>query len=254
MKTTIGPLHGVRRPHPSGAGRFDAPPHSPVATSVSCSTRFSLKSVAIERINSADISFQSTGPRQRSVSAAYSSGAARVCIGPAVICASVASPLKPRFSLHFPPPSPGPRPTPFPTGSRPPRSSRYPCCPRPPRPSSCSTTRPIPSTPRARRSFTSAKSSRFSARRAADRALSHRLVRQGLKDPLPACLEHRSRRPRVRRQGQRDARGQPSGRRRKQLYEDIKYRVADPPGRDPGGIVAFEYEERERPYLAETDW
>jgi hypothetical protein len=39
-----------------------------------------------------------------------------------------------------------------------------------------------------------------------------------------------------------------------QLFQDIKYRSAEPPGRDPGGIIAFEYEERERPYLAETDW
>jgi hypothetical protein len=39
-----------------------------------------------------------------------------------------------------------------------------------------------------------------------------------------------------------------------ELFEDVKYRSADPPGRDPGGIIAFEYEERERPYLAETDW
>jgi len=39
-----------------------------------------------------------------------------------------------------------------------------------------------------------------------------------------------------------------------QLFEDIKIKVADPPGRDPGGIVAYEYDKRERPYLAETDW
>jgi len=39
-----------------------------------------------------------------------------------------------------------------------------------------------------------------------------------------------------------------------ELYSDDKAKVADPPGRDPGGIVAFEYEERERPYLAETNW
>jgi hypothetical protein len=38
------------------------------------------------------------------------------------------------------------------------------------------------------------------------------------------------------------------------LYEDERAKVADPPGRDPGGIVAYEYEERERPYLAETTW
>jgi hypothetical protein len=39
-----------------------------------------------------------------------------------------------------------------------------------------------------------------------------------------------------------------------QLYSDDRARVADPPGRDPGGIVAYEYEKRERPYLAETNW
>jgi hypothetical protein len=39
-----------------------------------------------------------------------------------------------------------------------------------------------------------------------------------------------------------------------QLYSDERAKVADPPGRDPGGIVAYEYEKRERPYLAETNW
>jgi hypothetical protein len=39
-----------------------------------------------------------------------------------------------------------------------------------------------------------------------------------------------------------------------QLYDDMKARVADPPGRDPGGVVAYEYERRERPYVAETNW
>ena len=29
-----------------------------------------------------------------------------------------------------------------------------------------------------------------------------------------------------------------------ELYSDIKFRVADPPGRDPGGIIAFEYEQQ----------
>ena len=46
----------------------------------------------------------------------------------------------------------------------------------------------------------------------------------------------------------------PPGEGNNQYYDDIKAKVADPPGRDPGGIVAWEYEERERPYLAETDW
>jgi hypothetical protein len=39
-----------------------------------------------------------------------------------------------------------------------------------------------------------------------------------------------------------------------ELYNDDRARIAYPPGRDPGGIVAFEYEQRERPYLAETEW
>jgi hypothetical protein len=39
-----------------------------------------------------------------------------------------------------------------------------------------------------------------------------------------------------------------------ELYSDDKAKVAYPPGRDPGGIVAVEYEQRERPYLAETEW
>jgi hypothetical protein len=39
-----------------------------------------------------------------------------------------------------------------------------------------------------------------------------------------------------------------------ELYMDAKARVAMPPGRDPGGVVAVEYERRERPYLAETSW
>jgi transglutaminase-like putative cysteine protease len=38
------------------------------------------------------------------------------------------------------------------------------------------------------------------------------------------------------------------------LYSDDRARVADPPGRDPGGVVAYEYEKRERPYLAEANW
>jgi hypothetical protein len=39
-----------------------------------------------------------------------------------------------------------------------------------------------------------------------------------------------------------------------ELYSDDRAKVADPPGRDPGGVVAYEYEKRERPYLAETNW
>jgi hypothetical protein len=39
-----------------------------------------------------------------------------------------------------------------------------------------------------------------------------------------------------------------------EMYDDEKAKVANPPGRDPGGIVAYEYERRERPYVAETAW
>ncbi len=39
-----------------------------------------------------------------------------------------------------------------------------------------------------------------------------------------------------------------------ELYSDARAKVAEPPGRDPGGIVAYEYEKRERPYLAEANW
>jgi len=38
------------------------------------------------------------------------------------------------------------------------------------------------------------------------------------------------------------------------LYSDDKVRAANPPGRDPGGVVAYEYERKARPYLAETTW
>ena len=39
-----------------------------------------------------------------------------------------------------------------------------------------------------------------------------------------------------------------------QLYSDERARVANPPGRDPGGVVAYEYEQRKRPYDHEDDW
>ncbi len=39
-----------------------------------------------------------------------------------------------------------------------------------------------------------------------------------------------------------------------ELYSDERARAAEVPGRDPGGVVAYEYEMRERPYLAETNW
>ncbi len=37
------------------------------------------------------------------------------------------------------------------------------------------------------------------------------------------------------------------------FFVDDKVRVASPPGRDPGSIVAYEYEQRCHPYLTETD-
>ena len=38
------------------------------------------------------------------------------------------------------------------------------------------------------------------------------------------------------------------------LYEDIRVRAAKPPGRDPGGTIAYEYEQRMLPYIAEKTW
>ncbi len=38
------------------------------------------------------------------------------------------------------------------------------------------------------------------------------------------------------------------------LFEDDKVRIASAPGRDPGGIVAYEYEQRCHPYLTEKTW
>jgi hypothetical protein len=38
------------------------------------------------------------------------------------------------------------------------------------------------------------------------------------------------------------------------FFEDDKVKVADPPGRDPGGVVAYEYEQRIRPLLTEKTW
>jgi Domain of Unknown Function with PDB structure (DUF3857)/Transglutaminase-like superfamily len=38
------------------------------------------------------------------------------------------------------------------------------------------------------------------------------------------------------------------------LYSDERMKVADPPGRDPGGIIAYEYERQERSYVAEANW
>ncbi len=39
-----------------------------------------------------------------------------------------------------------------------------------------------------------------------------------------------------------------------ELYSDERARAAEPPGRDPGGVVAVEYEQRMRPYIAEANW
>ncbi len=38
------------------------------------------------------------------------------------------------------------------------------------------------------------------------------------------------------------------------LYVDLHVRVADAPGRDPGGIVAYEYDQRSPAYVNETTW
>ena len=38
------------------------------------------------------------------------------------------------------------------------------------------------------------------------------------------------------------------------LFADDRVRVAQAPGRDPGGIVAYEYEQRSHPYLTEKTW
>jgi hypothetical protein len=38
------------------------------------------------------------------------------------------------------------------------------------------------------------------------------------------------------------------------LYADEQYKMAKAPGADPGGIVAYEYEQRERPYITEKTW
>ena len=38
------------------------------------------------------------------------------------------------------------------------------------------------------------------------------------------------------------------------FYEDDRYKVVHAPGRDPGGIVAYEYEQNIHPYLTEVDW
>ena len=37
-------------------------------------------------------------------------------------------------------------------------------------------------------------------------------------------------------------------------FADDRYRVAHAPGGDPGGVIAYEYEQRSRPYLTEKTW
>jgi hypothetical protein len=39
-----------------------------------------------------------------------------------------------------------------------------------------------------------------------------------------------------------------------QLFSDLRIKTAAPMGRDPGGIIAYEYTKQDRPYLAETVW
>jgi hypothetical protein len=38
------------------------------------------------------------------------------------------------------------------------------------------------------------------------------------------------------------------------LYESIRVKLAEAPGRDPGGIVAYDYQRNMRPYAAEDNW
>ncbi len=38
------------------------------------------------------------------------------------------------------------------------------------------------------------------------------------------------------------------------LYEDIKFKIAEPPGRDPGGVIAYEFDQRREPYMHENTW
>jgi hypothetical protein len=39
-----------------------------------------------------------------------------------------------------------------------------------------------------------------------------------------------------------------------ELYSDIRVKAANPPAADPGAVIAFEFEKRDRPYLLEHDW
>lgn len=38
------------------------------------------------------------------------------------------------------------------------------------------------------------------------------------------------------------------------LYSDLRAKICAPPGRDPGGVIAYEYEQRQKPYQHEVDW
>jgi hypothetical protein len=38
------------------------------------------------------------------------------------------------------------------------------------------------------------------------------------------------------------------------LYSDIRVKAANPPAADPGAVIAFEFERRDRPYMFEHDW
>jgi hypothetical protein len=38
------------------------------------------------------------------------------------------------------------------------------------------------------------------------------------------------------------------------VFEDVRFRVASAPGGDPGGVIAYEYEQRSPQYLAENTW
>ena len=38
------------------------------------------------------------------------------------------------------------------------------------------------------------------------------------------------------------------------LYDDTRYKIVDAPGRDPGGVIAEEYEQRAEPYMHEATW
>ncbi len=38
------------------------------------------------------------------------------------------------------------------------------------------------------------------------------------------------------------------------LYQDVQYKVANAPGRDPGGVVAYEADQRLPSYMTEEDW